>query len=58
MFANGFCKKILEKTIKEKALEYEIGRKHLAKIMGFHPFDDVFEQQDINVSLSVSCKFI
>jgi hypothetical protein len=42
-----------EKVIKEKEVEYEIGRKHLAKMMGYDPNDDKFDQDDIDVNLTV-----
>ena len=36
--------------IQEKEKEFKNGKRHLAKIMGLHPLDEKFEQEDINVN--------
>jgi hypothetical protein len=38
------------KLIQEKEAEFINGKRHLAKMMGLHPLDDKFEEEDINVN--------
>jgi len=43
----------LDKFMEEETTEYEIGKRHIANIMGLDP--ETISQEDINVSLTRSC---